>query len=387
MIQQFEVKYHTYPSFSCSQSWTIGPDMRTSLKIDQQNPNVNPVSVLEQSFNTSKNQSRSSNRYESTETNIASKMPGQPVPCRLFVCGLGSSAEEVEGCIILEQKHYRGGYADVWRGKWISSGSPQVSVTIKCLRCVKISNQASQTPEARVTRVNLRLKREVTAWEKLSHPNIVRLLGYRSGDEPLLITPFYENGNLGKYLLANPDAPRLKLIVGAASGLLYLHSFNPTVVHGDIKCDNVLVSDEGEAAFCDFGLARIIQELRMGLTTSGYGQGRKGYLEPELLDGEGKTKASDVFAFGGLILHAVSGLAPFHDLSSYKALLAVSTGRVPSKDQHPTINPNATLWDLMEKCWTMDPAGRPDAREVYSVLSEEEMVYATTGSLRLRCRE
>ncbi|KAG9038145.1 hypothetical protein FRB95_002585 [Tulasnella sp. JGI-2019a] len=301
-------------------------------------------------------------------------------PC--YVSRSGSTAREIEGPLILERIYFMGVYADVWRGKWAPPEGPEVLVAIKRLRCVITSNQSSLTPEAQAARLDARLRREVAAWEKHSHPNIAPLLGYRSGDEPLLITHFYKNGNLGTYLLANPDAPRLKLIVGVANGLLHLHSLNPAVVHGDIKPDNMLVNDAGEAAFCDFGLARI-QELRTGLTTSGYGQGGKGYLAPELLDGEGKTKASDVFAFGGLILHAVSGLSPFYNVSPHKASLAVSTSRVPSKDQHPVINPRATIWDLMMRCWTKDPAGRPDMREVYSMLFEEERSYATTGSLRL----
>lgn len=57
-----------------------------------------------------------------------------------------------------------------------------------------------------------RLKREVWAWEKLVHPNITPLLGYKSGEEPLLITPYYINGNLIQYLKSHPDAPRLKLV-------------------------------------------------------------------------------------------------------------------------------------------------------------------------------
>lgn len=171
-----------------------------------------------------------------------------------------------------------------------------------------------------------RLKREVWTWEKLSHPNITPLLGYRSGDEPLLLTPYYENGNLIQFLKQHPQAPRLKLVrlrtpcfsnvdaqehnpdqvVGAASGLLYLHHLTPAVVHGDIKPDNVLVNDSREASLCDFGLARFIQEMRTGLTTSGQGQGGKGYIAPELLDCEEyekKTMESDVYAVGGLILH------------------------------------------------------------------------------------
>lgn len=89
------------------------------------------------------------------------------------------------------------------------------------------------------------------------------------------------------------------------------------VVHGDIKPDNVLVNDTEEASLCDFGLARIIQEMRTGLTTSGQGQGGKGFTAPELLDcedGQQKSTESDVYAFGGLIL-SVSRFLPLFSSS------------------------------------------------------------------------
>ncbi|KAG8982320.1 hypothetical protein FRB94_006713, partial [Tulasnella sp. JGI-2019a] len=206
---------------------------------------------------------------------------------------------EIRGSIVPRELYRPGGFADVYVGEWTPPGRPVVLVAIKSLRCVYM--ESSQTLKEQTDRVNKRLKREVGAWEKLSHDNITPLLGYRSGKIPLLITPFYKNGNLHGYLAANPNASKLKLIIGAANGLLYLHTLSPPVIHGDIKPDNVLVNDAGEAALCDFGLARILEQLTTGFTTSGqHGKGGMGYVATELWNDEGgvgKTKASDVFAF------------------------------------------------------------------------------------------
>lgn len=107
---------------------------------------------------------------------------------------------------------------------------------------------------------------------------------------------------------------------------MYLHQQEPALVHGDLKPDNVLVNDEGEASLCDFGMARIVQDLRTGFTTSGCGQGGKDYIAPEVMDSNGvprKTAESDVPAFGGLILH-VRLLA---SMASHESLTPSDHGR------------------------------------------------------------
>ena len=78
-----------------------------------------------------------------------------------------------------------------------------------------------------------------------------------------------------------------------ASALYYLHS--NSIVHGDIKGSNVLASPNGDALLCDFGLAKLV-----GSQTSGSrkGSGTLRWESPELLHGQTKSAASDVWAFG-----------------------------------------------------------------------------------------
>lgn len=83
--------------------------------------------------------------------------------------------------------------------------------------------------------------------------------------------------------------------------------------HADIKPENVLINNSGEAALSDFGLSRVLLGLNMhsGLTTGTGVRGTPGYMAPELFDDDntdGPTCKSDVYAFGGLIL-AVSIVA------------------------------------------------------------------------------
>lgn len=82
-----------------------------------------------------------------------------------------------------------------------------------------------------------------------------------------------------------------------ADALSFLH--HKGIVHGDVKAANILVSDDNHALLCDFGLSRSAAvDTSVGL----HGQGSVRWMSLELLlDDQGKTFFSDVWAFGMLI--------------------------------------------------------------------------------------
>lgn len=90
----------------------------------------------------------------------------------------------------------------------------------------------------------------------------------------------------------------------AALGIQYLHARNPSIVHGNICPNNVLINDQNTAVVSDFNLSQIIEE-RTGITTTGMRNEANRYLAPEHLTADkpvSSTVAADVYAFGGLIL-------------------------------------------------------------------------------------
>ncbi|KAF8340608.1 kinase-like domain-containing protein [Cantharellus anzutake] len=115
----------------------------------------------------------------------------------------------------------------------------------------------------------------------------------------ILVSKWCTNGNVMQYLRAHPNSNRTDLVVGMANGLHHLHSRKPQIIHGDLKPDNVLISDEGAAQLCDFGMSRVMNELsRVAQTTStplGY---TIRYSSYEVIVEEKKTEFSDVYAFG-----------------------------------------------------------------------------------------
>lgn len=167
--------------------------------------------------------------------------------------------------------------------------------------------------------------REVNIWHRLDHLRVVPLRGYSIDFDgtPCLVSPWFENGDVLTYLKKHPFADRRRLVRQVAEGLIYLHSQD--VVHGDLKGGNVLVDSSGDAALCDFGLAKLMRDCPTSFTTSNVGMGTLRWCAPgthkssyrnscpgtdtysvltELLmeSGENKTQATDVWAFAGLAL-------------------------------------------------------------------------------------
>jgi len=146
----------------------------------------------------------------------------------------------------------------------------------------------------------LRLKREVTVWRGIRHPNAVELLGWTSqmaGDKirVSLISTWCDGGDIKDYLRSNPTADRRSLIADVWRGMAYLHS--PGIVHGDIKPTNSVVMK-------DINLAKLRLSSILG-DLSTYTQSTNTFvtirfLSPELLTGvlEARNEGSDVWAFG-----------------------------------------------------------------------------------------
>ncbi|THU85507.1 kinase-like protein, partial [Dendrothele bispora CBS 962.96] len=146
-----------------------------------------------------------------------------------------------------------------------------------------------------------------------------------------------------------------------ACGLSYLHE--KKVVHGDLKGDNILITNFGRAAIADFGLARKIFEsdtLRLtSLSTSHYVKGSTRWLAPEcLLENGVHTYHSDIYAFGCVCYEVFTGLVPFYEFPrEISVVIHLNEGRRPSRPANSRLNDN--MWGIMQECWRQEPDSRP----------------------------
>uniref|UniRef100_A0A453KQG7 non-specific serine/threonine protein kinase n=1 Tax=Aegilops tauschii subsp. strangulata TaxID=200361 RepID=A0A453KQG7_AEGTS len=131
---------------------------------------------------------------------------------------------------------------------------------------------------------------EIDILSRLDHPNLVTLIGYcADGKHRFVVYEFMPKGNLQDVLngihgeVRMGWGQRLRIALGAARGLTYLHSTTAVgvpVVHRDFKSSNILLSDHFEAKISDFGLAKLMpQDLDLYATTRVLGT--FGYFDPE----------------------------------------------------------------------------------------------------------
>ncbi|GJX08759.1 phloem protein 2-like protein [Tanacetum coccineum] len=139
--------------------------------------------------------------------------------------------------------------------------------------------------------------KEVVKLSHYVHENIITLRGYcEEGDEKIIIMDHAINGSLDKHLHKSTLTwgLRLKISIGAAKGLNYIHSFekDQKTVHGNIKSSNILLDHNWKASISDFIISKT--------------HGTKGYLDPQYFS-SGSTKETDVYSFGVVLFELLSG--------------------------------------------------------------------------------
>ncbi|RDX74037.1 putative serine/threonine-protein kinase PBL28, partial [Mucuna pruriens] len=169
----------------------------------------------------------------------------------------------------------KGGFGRVYRG------------TLKSGEVVAIKKM--ELPAIKAAEGEREFRVEVDILSRLDHPNLVSLIGYcADGKHRFLVYEYMHNGNLQDHLNGigerKMDWPqRLKVALGAAKGLAYLHSsscLGIPIVHRDFKSTNILLDANFEAKISDFGLAKLMPEGQETHVTARV-LGTFGYFDPE----------------------------------------------------------------------------------------------------------
>ncbi|KAK0224513.1 kinase-like domain-containing protein, partial [Armillaria nabsnona] len=258
-----------------------------------------------------------------------------------------------------------GGYADIYQGR-------MKGIDV-CLKVLRIFTNGEMKPRGDIRK---EFCREALVWRNLQHPNVLRFIGVNDDlfyPSFCLISPWMKNGNIISFLLQNPGHDRVQCIREVANGLHYLHSYDPPVVHADIRGANILVTGDLHCCLADFGLAKAV----MTRGPESYGDSKSGtvrWLAPEVLEVDASSDwqympSRDIYAFGCTVVEIFTGRVPFSDITRdisvvYAVLHNDHRPTRPSDDELPY----DSLWSLAEVCWSKDVHKRPSSSNLVEML-------------------
>nr|GMD24227.1 probable receptor-like protein kinase At5g15080 [Ipomoea batatas] len=229
---------------------------------------------------------------------------------------------------------------------------------------------------------------EVSFLGDLIHPNLVKLIGYCiEDDQRLLVYEFMPRGSLENHLFRStgslplPWSIRMKIALGAAKGLTFLHEeAQRPVIYRDFKTSNILLDADYNAKLSDFGLAKDGPEGDKTHVSTRV-MGTYGYAAPEYVMTGHLTSKSDVYSFGVVLLEMITGRRSMdknrpngeHNLVEWARPHIGDRRRFyrlidPRLEGHFSIKGAQKAAQLAARCLSRDPKARPMMSEVVEAL-------------------
>ncbi|KAI8566833.1 hypothetical protein RHMOL_Rhmol02G0073200 [Rhododendron molle] len=220
-----------------------------------------------------------------------------------------------------------GGFGKVYKGL-INHGATNTVVAIK-----RLNAQSNQGAEEFWTEVKL--------LSKFHHTNLVSLIGYcNENQEMILVYEYIARGTLASHLYKSSKeesgrsishltwAQRLKICLGVARGLDYLHTgTEQRIIHRDVKSTNILLDEKLAAKVSDFGLCKLITSQATTHVSTKV-KATRGYWDPEYYITGQVTRKSDVYAFGVVLLEVLCGRPPLDDRLEEEQISLISWAKM-----------------------------------------------------------
>jgi serine/threonine protein kinase len=250
---------------------------------------------------------------------------------------------------------------------------------IVALKCIDLDSNAFSADKF--------LETEVSVLSEIHHPNLASFISLAVHRKMVIIVLEYVAGGtlrtvIGSYKQLLPRAAAKRFALDILNGLQYLNEHS--VVHGDIKPENVLIGSDSVCKLTDFGSAveRKIAEHAPAPREDGDGPDLRGtapYMAPEVAAGEMPTAASDVWSFGVLLHELITGELPWQHESgpggAARSQIKLIQGLGADADSPHALRPRISIADagagekglaieLLQSCFKEDPGARPTAMQI-----------------------
>lgn len=169
-----------------------------------------------------------------------------------------------------------------------------------------------------------RFQREAEAASKMTHNNIVNLLDVcKEGDQRYLVMEYVEGQTLKDMITQRgriTPAAAVQITIRILAALDHAH--HNSIIHRDIKPQNILVNTNGHVKVADFGIARMADSAT--LTQDNKVMGSVHYYSPEQASGKPATERSDLYSVGVVLYEMLTGHVPFDG----ESILAIAYNQV-----------------------------------------------------------
>lgn len=203
-----------------------------------------------------------------------------------------------------------------------------------------------------------RFRREARAAARLTHPGLVGVFDQGVDGETSYLTMEYVDGTNLRRRLAEDGAltvgEALRVTESVLDALAAAH--RTSLVHRDVKPENVLIASDDRVRVADFGLARAVTEVTS--TTTGTVLGTVAYLAPELVQRGASDARTDVYAAGVMLYEMLTGRQPFTGETPVQVAFQHVTSEVPAPSARVEWLPSE-VDELVGALAAHDPDDRP----------------------------
>ncbi|MDH4271343.1 MAG: protein kinase, partial [Candidatus Aminicenantes bacterium] len=223
-----------------------------------------------------------------------------------------------------------------------------------------------------------RFSNELKLARKISHRNVCRMFDLGKAEGTTFITmEFVAGEDLKKFIRKSGQlgaGRAVSIAKQVCEGLAEAHHLG--VVHRDLKPQNIMVDEDGNARIMDFGIARSLRGK--GITGAGVMIGTPEYMSPEQVEGKEVDQRADIYSLGIILYEMLTGRVPFEGDTPFTVGVKHKS-EIPRDPRELNTQIPQDLGRLVLKCLEKDKAKRyQTAEELHADLERVEQGLPTT---------